>query len=76
MNKVRTKIINDLFNALHEANLASCTDVDYANDLDDICNSQDNLYGHIAEALKLLEPELYWEYCETGDRPVYTGKGE
>jgi hypothetical protein len=67
MNKVRTKIVNDLFNALHQANLADCNDVDYANDLDDISSCQDNLYGHISEALKLLEPEMYWQYCETGD---------
>jgi len=72
MNKVRNKIINDLFNALHEANLASCTDGDFVNDLDDISSCQDNLYGHIAEALKLLEPELYWQYCDTGEIPTYT----
>tara|TARA_R110000822_G_scaffold43512_2_gene117357 strand:- start:1718 stop:1948 length:231 start_codon:yes stop_codon:yes gene_type:complete len=76
MRQVRTKIVNDLLNALHEANLADCTDGGYTNDLPTVSTSQDNLFGHISEAIKLLEPELYWEYCETGDRPVYTGKGE
>ena len=69
MKQVRTQIINDLFNALHECNLADCDDEGYANDLPAKSASQDNLFGHIAEAIKLLEPDLYWQYCEMGYKP-------
>ena len=61
MRKVKAHIIRDLFKVLKEANLA---DVKGENDLFPAFSQQDSLYGHIAEALKLLAPGLYEEfYC-------------
>jgi hypothetical protein len=72
MRQVKTQIIRDLINALHEANMADCNDGEFGNDLDRRCASQRNLFGHIAEALKILDEQAYTVYCETGDRPEPT----
>ena len=67
MKKVKQQIINDLFNALAEANNAG-----YENDLDPICSGQDNVYGHISEALRIMAPDMLDDFIETGDRPEDT----
>ena len=67
MKEVKVKIANELFNALHEANMADCADY---NDLESCNIKQTDLYGHLCEAIKALGySEEYEQYCETGDRP-------
>jgi len=64
MNKA--KLITDMLKLLHAANCAGCEDTDYS-ELSDEYNSQAHLFGHLADALKLIAPDIYAAYIDTGE---------
>ena len=77
---VRTQIAANLFNALHEANLADAYDEEVPeneNDLPHALSGQDSLFGHLAEAIKSLGFEKEYDfYCDSGERPAFCFKVE
>lgn len=71
MNHELIKTVQNLFEALHQANLADVpADEEQANDLPATAHGQENAFGHIAEAIKSLGfNEAYLYYCRTGEIP-------
>ena len=64
MNK--EKLITNMLDLLHAANCAGCEDTEYA-ELSGEYNSQTHLFGHLSDALKLIAPDIYAAYIDTGN---------
>lgn len=70
VNEVRIITAQNLFEALYQANLADSKEEGYANDLEWQHAGQDNLFGHLANAVKALGYEdEYNEFVTTGELP-------
>ena len=68
MNK--ETLITNILDLLHAANCASCEDTEYAS-LSYDYQAQNHLFGHLADALRLIAPDIYAAYIDTGE-PDYT----
>ena len=55
-----------LMEALNAANLAGTQDT-VGESLPYAWNGQDSLYGHLSDALSLVDPEIHSNYVERGD---------